>query len=57
MFSDMLYMLVIYASPCGPMCLRCLMLTLSGPVELLLSLCFISPWTCVLVSVMLVVRS
>ena len=35
LFSDMLYMLVRYASPSGPMCLRCLMLTLSGPVELL----------------------
>ena len=23
-FSDVLYMLVMYASPCGPMCLRCL---------------------------------
>ena len=35
LFSDMLYMLVRYASPSGPMCLRCLMLTLSCPVELL----------------------
>ena len=35
LFSDMLYMLVRYASPSGHMCLRCLMLTLSGPVELL----------------------
>ena len=35
LFSDVLYMLVRYASPSGPMCLRCLMLTLSGPVELL----------------------
>ena len=34
MFSDMLYMLVRYASPSCPMCLRCLILTLSGPVEL-----------------------
>ena len=25
LFSDMLYMLVRYASPSGPMCLRCLM--------------------------------
>ena len=32
LFSDGLYMLVMYASPSGPMCLRCLMLTLSGPV-------------------------
>ena len=35
LFSDVLYMLVWYASPSGPMCLRSLMLTLSGPVELL----------------------
>ena len=35
LFSDVLYMLVRYASPSGPMCLRCLMLTLSDPVELL----------------------
>ena len=31
LFSDVLYMLMRYASPSGPMCLRCLMLTLSGP--------------------------
>ena len=31
--------LMRYASPSGPMCLRCLMLTLSGPVELLF--CFV----------------
>ena len=54
LFSDML---VRYASPSGPMCLRCLMLTLSGPVELLFLLCFIAAWTCVVVSVMLVVCS
>ena len=35
LFSDVLYMLVRYASPSGPMCLRCLILTLSCPVELL----------------------
>ena len=27
LFSDVLYMLVRYASPSGPMCLRCMMLT------------------------------
>ena len=54
LFSDVLYMLVRYASPSGPMCLG---LTLSGPVELLLLLCFIATWTCVVVSVMLVVCS
>ena len=42
LFSDMLNLLVRYASPSGPMCLRCLMLTLSGPVELLFLLCFIT---------------
>ena len=57
LFSDVLYMLVRYASPSGPMCLRCLMLTLSGPVELLFLLCFIAAWTCVVVSVMLVICS
>ena len=56
LFSDMLYMLVRYASASGPICLSCLMLTLSGPVELFL-LCFIATWTCVVVSVMLVVCS
>ena len=56
LFSDLLYMLVRYVSPSGPMCLRCLMLTISGPVELFL-LCFIAAWTCVVVSVMLVVCS
>ena len=35
LFSDVLYMLVRYASPSGLMCLRCLMLTLLCPVELL----------------------
>ena len=56
LFSDVLYMLVRYASPSGPMCLRCMMLTLSVPVELFL-LCFITAWTCVVVSVGLVVCS
>ena len=51
LFSNMLYMLVIYASPSGPMCFRSLMLTLSDPVFLL---CFIAAWTCVVVSVILV---
>ena len=32
LFSDVLYMLVGYASPSAPMCLMCLMVTLSGPV-------------------------
>ena len=39
-FSDVLYMLVRYASSSGPMGLRCLILTLSGPVELLFLPCF-----------------
>ena len=56
-FSDMLYMLLRYASASGPMSLRCLMLTSSSPVELLFLLCFIATWTCVVVSVMLVVCS
>ena len=57
LFSDVLYMLVRYASPNGPMCLRCLMLTLLCPVEFLFLICFIAAWTCVVVSVMLVVCS
>ena len=48
-FSDMLYMLVRYASPSCPMCLGFLMLTLSGPAELrfycLLDLCS-GGWYC-----------
>ena len=51
LFSDVLYMLVRYASPSGPMCLRCLMLTLSCPVELLFLLCCIAAWTCVMLVV------
>ena len=41
LFSDVLYMLVRYESDSGPMCLRCLLLTLLGPVELLFLLWFI----------------
>ena len=48
LFSDVLYMLVRYESPSGPMCLRCLMVFFC---------CFIAAWTCVVVSVMLVVCS
>ena len=49
LLSDILYMLVRYGSPSGPMCLRCLMLTLSGPVDFFFFLlCFISTWTSVL---------
>ena len=34
LFSDMLYMLVRYVCPIGPsMCFRCLVLTLSSPVD------------------------
>ena len=51
LFSDMLYIMVRYVSPSGPMCLKCMMLTLSDPVELFVT------WTCVVVSVMLVVCS
>ena len=42
LFSDVLYMLVRYASPSSPMCLRCLMLTFSDPVELLFFICVIA---------------
>ena len=57
LFSDMVYMLMSYVSPSDPMCLRCLMLTLSGPVELLFLLGFTAAWTCVVVSVNLIVCS
>ena len=41
-----LYMFVRYCSPFLPMFLRCLMLTLSGPVELLFLLFLIAARTC-----------
>ena len=56
LYSDMLYMVMRCASPSAHMCLRWLMLTLSGPVELFL-LCFIASWTFVMVSVVMVVCS
>ena len=40
-----LNILVRNASPRGPMCFRCLILSLSGPCELLFFLCFIASWT------------
>ena len=55
LFSNMLYMLVRYASPISLMCLRCLMLTIACPVKLLFLLCSIASWTCVVVSVIVVV--
>ena len=38
-------MLVMNASPRGPMCFRFLMFNLSGPCEFLFLLCFIASWT------------
>ena len=38
-------MLVRYASPKGPICVRCMMFNLSGPCELLFLLCCIASWT------------
>ena len=40
-----LNILVKNASPRGPTCFRCLIFNLSGPCELLFSLCFIASWT------------
>ena len=57
LFSDMLYMLVRYASPVGLMCLSCLMLTLSCPVELLAFALFYCHLDFVVVNVILVVCS
>ena len=48
-----LIMLVRNASPRGPMCFRCLRLSLPAPCELLLLLYFIVSWTLEMVSVML----
>ena len=53
MLLFMLYMLVRYASPNGPMFLRCLM----WPCGVVVFLCFIAAWTCVVVSVIFVVCS
>ena len=38
-------MLVRNSSPRGPMCFRCLMISLSGPCELLFLFCFIASLT------------
>ena len=46
-----LNILVMNASPRGPMCFRCMIFNLSGPCELLFLLCFIASWTCEVVSV------
>ena len=43
--SAALYMFVRYFSPSLPLCLRCFMLMLSGPVELLFLLLLIAAWT------------
>ena len=40
LFSAMLYMLVWYVSPSGPICLRYTVLNLPDTVELLFLLCF-----------------
>ena len=57
LFSDILYMLVRYASTSSPICLRFLIMTLLCPVELLFWLCPIASWTCVVVSAIVVVCS
>ena len=48
--------LVIYASPSDPMCLRCLILTLLCHVEMFLLSC-IASWTSGVVSVIVIVGS
>ena len=57
LFSDMLFMLMRYVSQSGYMGLSCMMLTLSGHVELWFLHCFIATWICVVVSIILVVCS
>ena len=47
-------MFVRYCSPCLPMFLRCLMLMLSGPVELLSSLFLMAVCTCSVVMIICV---
>ena len=49
LFSDVVHV-GRCASRSGPMYLKCLVLFLSGPMELLFSLCFIATWTCVVVT-------
>ena len=46
-------MFVRYCSPCLPMFLRCLMLMLSGPVELLFLLFLMAVCTCSVVMIIL----
>ena len=43
---SVVYIFVRYFSPSLPMCLRCFMLMLSGPVKLLFLLLLIAAWTC-----------
>ena len=50
----MLKICVRYVIALGPKCLRCLMLMLSGPVELLVFACFIACLVCVSVISMIV---
>ena len=47
-------MFVRYCSPCLPMFLRCLMLMLSGPVELLFLLFLMAVCTCSVVMIICV---
>ena len=42
--GGIMLVLMMNASPRGPMCFRCLMFSLSGPCELLFLLCFIASW-------------
>ena len=57
LFSDMLYMLVRYASPSGPNVLEVPDVDFIRPYGVVVLLCFIAAWTCVVVSVIMVVCS
>lgn len=57
MLSVSVYSCVRKLSPRGPRCFRCLILILSGPVELLFLLFLIASWICDVVSCMYVVFS
>ena len=46
LFNAMLYMLVRYVSPSGPMCFRCLMFNMSGRTcGVVVLACLIASWT------------
>ena len=49
-FRTMFNVCVRYVSPSGPKCFKCIMLMLSGPIELLFLFCLTTSWTYLVVS-------